>query len=167
VRHLVRQWEAMETRAALRGVQRSVRALQHSTPGTAELSAQRGLSARLRRQLRRQAHRQIASQTTPGDRAMQTKFSVQAHYLKHGGFIAPTAWQQLLRRIAQAGIPCHWVHGTLDGVCPIRTSQQGHARLNRWHPGLSTFSAEAAGHLGIEAPIARALRTAVKPPPAA
>jgi proline iminopeptidase len=165
VRHLARQWEAMETRAALRGVQRSVRALQHSTPETAELSAQRTLSARLSRQLQRQARRQTVGHTTPSDRALQAKFSVQAHYLKHGGFMAPTVWQQQLRRIAQAGIPCHWVHGTLDGVCPIRTSQQGHARLNRWHPGLSTFSAVVAGHLGIEAPIARALHTAVRARP--
>jgi proline iminopeptidase len=119
----------------------------------------------LRRQLQRQALRQTAGQTTPSDRALHAKFSVQAHYLKHGGFMAPAAWQQQLRRISQAGIPCHWVHGTLDDVCPIRTSQQGHERLNRWHPGLSTFSAVAAGHLGIEAPIARALRTAVQATP--
>jgi proline iminopeptidase len=165
VRRQTRQWNAMETRAALHGIKRSVLALQHTAASPSELGAQRALSARMQRQLRQHAHSGEQPMAARHDRALRAKFSVQAHYLKHGGFVAPGTWQQQLRRIAQAGIPCHWVHGTLDAVCPICTSQTGHAVLNRWRPGLSTFRAVVAGHLGVEAPIARALREAVQARP--
>jgi proline iminopeptidase len=162
VRRLARAWEAMEARAALHGIRRSVRAMQGGTTGrSADLIGQRTLAARMHKQARRQAAVLAWPRATRSDRALQAKFAIQAHYLKHGCFMNSTAWHQLLHRIAQAGIPTHWVHGEYDSVCPISTAQRAHAALNRWQPGLSTFRRVKAGHLGIEAPLARALRSQV------
>lgn len=156
-RHVVRYWNLLEGQAALRGMWRS---LLHAP-----------VSAALRHawaQLGRQQRWAMAGLRRPGvsaqDRRGRQKFKIQAHYLRHGGFVRPGVLDRAVRSLALNGIPSDWVHGRFDAICPPSNSRRWLRQSQGAHTDLARGHWPHAGHLGSEPAMLAALRQVVRQP---
>lgn len=156
--HPLAQWNRMELAAALHGVQRARRQRWNAAEQPGLQAHWRGLHRALRRALQ-------APTSARTRQAWQQKFRVQAHVLARGGGLRPGDWSAHLARIAQAGIPCDWIHGQFDAVCPPATSRAAHRHMNQIRPGVARLHPTHAGHLGTDPDNARALRHCVQATP--
>lgn len=159
---VIRCWNLLEQGAALRGMRRSlIHAAIENEPKRVVASIRQSW-ARLRRS-RRVAE---ASLMRPGiaraDRRGWQKFRIQAHYLRHKGFLRPGELNQAVRVAAQHGIPSDWVHGRFDAICPPSNSRQWLAQTQAWQPGLACGYTPVAGHLGSEPGIRAVLQRIVQ-----
>lgn len=155
---VARRWALLESDLAERGLRRSARhaALQRRS-GLA--GATRREWAVLRRRLRRaraQAHTQRRSRT---DRQAHAKYRVQAHYLRHRGFLRPSDLDRAVLALARQGTPVDWVHGRFDAVCPPANSR-------RWAAMGGRLTLPLSGHLGHEPDLLATLRERVRGAPA-
>lgn len=162
---VLRRWSLLESVAAGRGMRRSLR---HATgPDRAELAAAvRRDWAQLRRRQRcvqARAHR-------PGwdrsERAALDKYRVQAHYLRHRGFVRPGELDRAVLLLAQRGVPVDWVHGRFDAICPPQNSRAWAALGARTAPPRAVLHPPPSGHLGHEPAMLAALRACVRGPQA-
>ena len=143
-----RGWALRERRDALHGLRRSLRHLSGK-----DATAQRRLWAGLQRQQRRALARLRQPRATPGDRQARAKYRLQAHYLRHHGFVRPGALDAAVLALARQGIGVDWVHGRFDAICPPGNSRRW-AAMGRPHARLHLV---ASGHLGTEPAMLRAL----------
>ena len=162
---LVRCWNLLEQGAALHGLRRSL--LHAAGLGQPRLaSAVRRAWAGLRRR-RRQAE---AGLSRPGirqaDRRGWQKFRIQAHYLRHKGFLRPGDLDRAVATVARHGLPSDWVHGRFDAVCPPANSRGWVRQTQGRQPGLAQAHWPVAGHLAGEPAMQRALGQAVQRQPA-
>lgn len=159
---LIRCWNLLEQGAALRGMRRSL--LEAATLKDAPLAVavRRGWT-----QLQRGRRRAQAGLNRPGvfqaDRRGWQKFRIQAHYLRHKGFLRPGELDRAVRSLADNAIPSDWVHGRFDAICPPGNSRQwvrqteGLTPLMPLAPGLACGHWPVAGHLASEPGIRAAL----------
>lgn len=151
---VVRRWSALESGLAEGGMRRSQR--------HAALQGQTGLAVAIRREwtsLRRRQHRAVALARTlrrsRADRQTLAKYRVQAHYLRHRGFMRPPDLGLAVAALAAQGVALDWVHGRFDGVCPPANSRRLAALGGRLHGPLG-------GHLGHEPDLLATLRACVR-----
>ncbi len=149
----------LETASAARGQRRS---LLH-----AALSSPR-LAASIRREwasLRKAEKRAVARLKKPGktraDRNAFAKFRIQAHYLRHGGFMRAGQLDRGVLQTARHGTPVDWVHGRFDAICPPANSRRWVA-LGRAAGGDVSHVEPHSGHLGHEPGMLPALRQGVR-----
>lgn len=161
---VVRHWNILEQVAALRGLWRSL--LQASQPGQAmangRAAALRQAWAQLHRQHRRASAGLQRPGVTPADRRGLQKFRLQAHYLRHRGFLPPGALDLAVRSLAQQATPTDWVHGRFDGICPPRNSRRWLNQSDALAPGLAQGHWPDAGHLASEPAMQSALAHVVR-----
>jgi proline iminopeptidase len=168
-RHVVRCWNLLEQRSALRGLWRSV---VHSAGVKNPLSgdshqradAQRHAWAQLRRQQRRSLAGLRQPRTSRADRSGWQKFRIQGHYLRHKGFVRPGGLDSAARSLAVQGIPSDWVHGRFDSVCPPANSRRWVAIQEALQPGLARAHWPLAGHLASEPGLQGRLAKVVRQP---
>ena len=169
-RHVVRCWNVLEQRSALRGLWRS---LVHSTAGLAVQSvgnrprpanAHRRAWAQLKRQQRRSLAGLRQPRTSRADRRGWQKFRIQCHYLRHRGFVRPGTLDSAVRSLAVQKIPSDWVHGQFDAVCPPANSRRWLAMQAALHNGLAHGHWPLAGHLASEPGVRDTLATVVRQP---
>lgn len=146
---LARHWGRLEMALALRGMERSMRhlAMADATGLAGQVRRQRaGLSRGLRRA------RAAARHPRPGrgDRAAWQKFRIQAHYLRHRGFVRPGGLDAAVRRLALRQVRMDWVHGRFDAVCPPDNSRRWHRLACLVDPAVSGLHLPVGGHLGSE-----------------
>ena len=168
-RHVVRCWNLLELRSALRGLWRSV---VHSA--TAEETPPGGFGQgapahrRAWAQLKRQQRRSLASlrqpRTSRTDRSGWKKFRIQGHYLRHKGFVRPCTLDSAVRGLAVRGIPSDWVHGRFDAVCPPANSRHWVEIQEALHHGLARAHWPLAGHLASEPGVRDTLAKVVRQP---
>jgi proline iminopeptidase len=146
-----RGWGLLETASAARSQRRS---LLH-----AALHAPR-LAASIRREwaaLRKAEKRAIARLKTPGktraDRNAFARFRIQAHYLRHGGFMHSGQLDHGVLQAARCDLPVDWVHGRFDAIW---------AALGRAAGGTVMHMEPHSGHLGHEPAMLPALRQSVR-----
>lgn len=154
-----RLWCLLEMRDAERGLRR---ALVHAAAQQPESApALRGAWASLRRGARQRA---AAFERPAGrdDVALQRRYSVQAHYLLHRGFVRPGELDRAVRTLAQRGVPVAWVHGRCDAICPPANSRGWAAMGQRLALGSATLALPLSGHLGLEPLMLAALRREVR-----
>ncbi len=151
---VTRRWTVLETDLAERGLWRSQR--------HAGLQGRRGLSVAIRREwsaLRRRQRRAQAQARQPrrsrADRLALCKYRVQAHYLRHRGFIRPVDLDRAVVALVGWGVPIDWVHGRCDAVCPPANSR-------RWAALGGRLTLPLSGHLGHEPDMLSALRERVR-----
>ncbi len=149
-RRTLTQWNRMEALTAAHGARRAWR---HS-PTAAARAPQHRHWAGLQRQSRRPTDWRTGQ-------ALAAKFRIQAHFLLRHCGMRPGDWSRQLQRIAQAGIPCDFIHGQHDAVCPPHTSREAHRQMNQIRPGIARLHHTCAGHLGTDPDNARALRDRV------
>ena len=161
--HVIRCWNLLEQRSALRGLWRS---LIHAPGAQAPIAP--CPSAPKRRawaQLRQQHRRSLAELNRLGvgrdDRRGLQKFRLQAHYLRHRGFLPPGALNGAVRSLALHGTPSDWVHGRFDAICPPQNSRRWLAQSNALAPGLAQGHWLDSGHLASEPEMRRALAQVV------
>lgn len=154
-----RGWGLLETAAAARSQRRSLRHAALATPR---------LAASIRREwasLRRGEKRAIARLKSPGktrsDRKAFAKFRIQAHYLRHGGFVRPGQLDRAVLQAASSNLPVDWVHGRFDAICPPINSRRW-AALGRKADGAVTHVEPHSGHLGHEPDMLSKLRSSVR-----
>ena len=154
-----RGWGLLETASAARSQRRSLR--------HAALDAPR-LAASIRREwasLRRAEKRAIARLKRPGktrsDRKAFAKFRIQAHYLRHAGFVRPGALERGVLEAARQGLAVDWVHGRFDAICPPANSRRWVA-LGRAAGGVVAHVEPHSGHLGHEPDMLNKLRSSVR-----
>ena len=152
---VIRGWALRERRDALHGLRRGLRHLQGQAA-----AAQRRSWAALQRQQRRALATLRQPRATPGDRQARAKYRLQAHYLRHHGFVRPGALDAAVLALARQGIGVDWVHGRFDAICPPGNSRRW-AAMGRPHARLHLV---AGGHLGAEPAMLRALRYCVTGP---
>lgn len=156
---VARRWSLLEARDAERGMRRAMTHAALQQPESA--GAMRVAWASLRRGARQRA----ASVERPagrGDRALQRKYRVQAHYLLHRGFMRPGELDRAVRTLAQRNVPVAWVHGRCDAICPPGNSRDWAALGQRLAPGTATLTLPLSGHLGHEPLMLAALRRGVR-----
>lgn len=158
-RHVVRYWNLLECQAVLRGMWRS---LLHTDASAAP--ALRRDWAELRRQQRRATAGLMRPGVSPQDRRGRQKFKIQAHYLRHGGFLRPGALDRAVRSLALHGIPSDWVHGRFDAICPPANSRRWRLQSQGLQTDLARGHWPQAGHLGSEPAMLAALRQVVRQP---
>ena len=151
-----RGWALRERRDALLGLRRSLRHLQ----GRAA-AAQRRAWAGLQRQQRRALAVLRRPRPTPGDRQARAKYRLQAHYLRHHGFVRPGQLDQAVRQLALRGMGVDWVHGRFDAICPPANSRRWAALGQRLGQKNARLHLVASGHLGGEPAMLQALRYCV------
>lgn len=162
--HVVRCWNLLEQRAALRGLWRSVVHAAGTDPceSAPNPAAQRQAWAQLQRQQRRSR----AMLRRPGvgrdDRRGLQKFRLQAHYLRHRGFLPPGGLNKAVRSLALHGTPTDWVHGRFDSICPSQNSRRWLAQSNALVPGLAQGHWPDSGHLAGEPEMRLALAQVVR-----
>lgn len=155
---LLRRWSVLESALAERGLRRSARwASRQQSPAQA-VAARREWAA-LRRRLRRALAQSRWSRCSRSDRLALSKYRVQAHYLRHRGFLRPSGLGQAVVALASQGVPVDWVHGRFDAVCPPANSR-------RWAAHGGRLTHPVAGHLGHEPGLLAALRECVRGGPA-
>ena len=93
----------------------------------------------------------------PADRQAQARYRLQAHYLRHRGFVRPGELDAAVLALARHGVPVDWVHGRFDAICPPGNSRRW-AAMGRPHARLQLV---ASGHLGAEPAMLWALRYCV------
>lgn len=151
---VVRRWALLESALAERGLWRSaIHAAAGPTPALA-LAAHRAWAG-LRRRQRRDRAQARQPRRSPGDRQAWRKFRVQAHYLRHRGFVRSGDLDRAVRALAQQGVPVDWVHGRFDAVCPPANSR-------RWASVGGRLLQPWCGHLGHEPGMLAALRSVVR-----
>ena len=158
-RHVVRCWNLLELRSALRGLWRSVvhSARQHA-------NAYRRAWAQLKRQQRRSLAHLRQPRTSRTDRSGWKKFRIQGHYLRHKGFVRPGGLDSAVRSLALQGIPSDWVHGRFDAVCPPANSRHWVEIQEALHHGLARAHWPLAGHLASEPGVRDTLAKVVRQP---
>lgn len=162
--HVVRCWNLLEQRAALRGLWRSL--VHSSVPD--QLAPERTQAAQRQAwaQLRRQHRSSSAKLQRPGvgrdDRRGLQKFRLQAHYLRHRGFMPPGALDMAVRSLALHATPTDWVHGRFDTICPPRNSRRWLQQSDGLAPGLAQGHWPDAGHLASEPALQLALARVVR-----
>jgi proline iminopeptidase len=154
---VLRRWGLLESALAERGLRRSARAAA-SGPSPALAAATRRAWAALRRRLRRARAQAHQPRRSLGDRLAWRKFRVQAHYLRHRGFVRAGELDRAVRALAQQGVPVDWVHGRCDAVCPPANSR-------RWAAAGGRLLLPSSGHLGHEPGMLAALRAVVRSGP--
>ena len=147
-----RGWALRERRDALHGLRRGLRHLSGK-----DATAQRRLWAGLQRQQRRALAQLPRPRAMPADRQAQARYRLQAHYLRHRGFVRPGELDAAVLALARHGVPVDWVHGRFDAICPPGNSRRW-AAMGRPHARLQLV---ASGHLGAEPAMLRALRYCV------
>lgn len=154
-----RGWGLLETASAARSQRRS---LLH-----AALNAPR-LAASIRREwasLRKAEKRAVAGLRRPGktraDRKALAKFRIQAHYLRHRGFMKAAQLDRGVLQAARCGVPVDWVHGRFDAICPPANSRRW-ASLGRAAGGEVVHVEPHSGHLGHEPDMLNQLRSRVR-----
>ncbi|MGH8832347.1 MAG: alpha/beta fold hydrolase [Polaromonas sp.] len=174
-RHVIRCWNLLEQRSALRGLWRS---LVHSAaspvsdrppavapqPGGRQLPADtyRRAWAQLRRQQRRGLTGLRHPRASRTDRHGWQKFRIQGHYLRHKGFVRAGGLDAAVRSLAVHGIPSDWVHGRFDAVCSPANSRRWLAQQEALEPGLARGHWPLGGHLASEPGIRETLRQVVQ-----
>ena len=98
---------------------------------------------------------------TPSDRQARAKYRVQAHYLRHHGFVRPGQLDRAVRQLAQQGIGVDWVHGRFDAICPPANSRRWAALGQGLGQKNARLCLVACGHLGAEPAMLQALRYCV------
>lgn len=164
--HVVRCWNMLEQRAALRGLWRSLVHAAISVATNTEPEVKPPAQRRAWTQLRRQQRRSRAELRRPGvrpeDRRGMQKFRIQAHYLRHRGFMHPGALDQAVRSLALNALPSDWVHGCFDAICPPGNSRHWRQQSEALKPGLARGHWPKAGHLasepGMRSVLARVVR---------
>ena len=152
-------WQWLETRAAIRGWQRSLRAARQAGNGALARAQQTGL-LRLQRSLARQAAHIARPRAAWPQRLLWQKFRLQAHLLRSRAGLPRLALSEATRALARQGVPIDWVHGRHDAVCPPRRAWALHQRLPA---GLSHWHWATGGHLGVEPDVEAALRRTLQP----
>jgi len=154
-----RGWGLLEMASAARGQRRSMLHAASVSPH---------LAASIRREwasIRRAQKRSTAKLNTPGktraDGNALAKFRIQAHYLRHRGFLQSGQLNRGVLQAARHGIPVDWVHGSFDVVCPPTNSRRW-ATLGRAAGGGVVLVEPCSGHLGHEPDMLSALRTSVR-----
>jgi len=168
-RHVVRCWNLLELRSALRGLWRSVvhsAALESPPPGEPRhrANACRRAWAQLRRQQRLSLAGLRQPRTSRADRSGWRKFRIQGHYLRHKGFVRPGGLDSAARGLAVLGIPSDWVHGRFDAVCPPANSRRWVAIQEALRHGLARAHWPLAGHLASEPGLRDMLAKVVRQP---
>lgn len=154
------QWNQLEVRAAERGARQ---ALRHARP--VDAPSARAHWRRLARQLR-QLPRLAPPQQARHAHDWLPKYRIQAHYLARRCRIHPADWTSWLNRLADTQVPCDWVHGDHDAICPLSTSERAHARLRqRGHSGSQLHRVPGA-HLPTDPAVVAALRACTSFPAA-
>jgi proline iminopeptidase len=87
---------------------------------------------------------------------------VQAHYLRHHGFVRPGELDRAVLLLAQRGVPVDWVHGRFDAICPPQNSRAWAALGRRLAPQQVTLTEPLSGHLGTEPGMLASLRAVVR-----
>ncbi len=156
---LIRCWNLLEQGAALRGMRRSLLEVATLKDAPLAVAVRRGWT-----QLQRGRRRAQAGLNRPGvfkaDRRGWQKFRIQAHYLRHKGFLRPGELNRAVRSLADNAIPSDWVHGRFDAICPLENSRQWVRQteaLTPLTPGLACGHSPVAGHLASEPGIRAAL----------
>ncbi|WP_309679785.1 alpha/beta fold hydrolase [Polaromonas sp.] len=163
-RHVGRCWNLLEQRSALRGLWRS---LIHSAlplnqaPGLAT-GAHRQAWTQIRRQQRRALAGLKQARTRAADRRGWQKFRIQAHYLRHRGFVSAGGLAAAVHSLALNGIPVDWVHGRFDAVCLPANSRRWWAQQEALAPDLARSHWPQAGHLSGEPGMREALTRVVR-----
>lgn len=159
----VRCWNLLEQRAALRGIWRSL--VHAAGPGQLVTSqaqpALRQVWSRLRKQQRRSQVELHRPGVGPDDRRVLQKFRLQAHYLRHRGFLPPGALAKAVRSLAEHGTPVDWVHGRFDAICPPSNSHRWLAQSDALALGLAQGHWPGSGHLASEPEMRLALARVV------
>lgn len=153
---VARRWGLLEADLAERGMRRSLRhaaLLGHTDQTVAIRRAWTDLRQRQRRALAQAGVRRRC----PADRQAVDKYRVQAHYLRHRGFLRPGDLDRAVLALARQGMPIAWVHGRVDAVCPPDNSR-------RWAAMGARLVLPLAGHLGHEPELLAALRAVVRCP---
>jgi len=169
-RHVVRSWNVLEQRSALRGLWRSVvhtaagLPLQTGGRSPPPANACRRAWAQLKRQQRRSLAGLRQPRTSRADRRGWQKFRIQGHYLRHRGFVRPGALDSAARSLAAQGIPSDWVHGRFDAVCPPANSRRWLAIQEALQNGLACGHWPLAGHLAGEPGVRDMLAKVVRQP---
>jgi proline iminopeptidase len=153
---VARLWQWLEGEGVERGLRRSLR---HAPAGN---------DAGFRYPwavVHKQQRRAIAQMAQPGtgarDRSNGGKYRIQAHYLRHKGFVRPGQLDACVMALARSGIEVHWVHGRYDAVCPPSNSGVWARLGSRWSRS-DTLVLTHAGHLGGEPQTLVALRGLVR-----
>lgn len=160
---VLHRWQWLEAQAAGRGLRRSLQRARGL--GRSRLASAIGAELMaLRRRQRRQRALWDRPRAMPADRALWRKLRIQAHYLRHRGFIRPGALDAAVLALARAAVPVDWVHGVCDAVCPPANSRRW-AALGQGVPGASVkLHMPLSGHLGGEPDMERTLQRVVQMP---
>lgn len=150
--HAMRAWSLREMQDAARGVRRSLRHGQ----GAETRSEWAGLA----RQQRRAQAQLRQPRMRASDRQLKDKFRVQAHYLRHHGFVRAGELDAAVRAIARQGVAVDWVHGRFDAICPPGNSQRW-AAMGVAVGGPVRLHLPCSGHLAGEPAMREALRLCV------
>lgn len=163
-RHVVRCWNLLEQSAALRGLWRSL--VHASGRDQATLDGSPAVQRQAWAQLRRQQRRAQAQLARPGvgrdDRRGLQKFRLQAHYLRHRGFMRPGTLDLAVRSLTHHGTPTDWIHGRFDDICPPQNSRRWLLQSDALAPGLAQGHWPEAGHLASEPALQQTLARLVR-----
>ena len=162
--HVVRCWNLMEQRAALRGLWRSLVHASGCDPSSSESDPTACRQAWA--QLRRRHRLSLGKLQRPGwgrdDRRGLQKFRLQAHYLRHRGFMRPGALDGAVRSLARHATPTDWVHGRFDAICPPGNSRRWLSQSDAVARGVAQGHWPDAGHLASEPAMQLALAGVVR-----
>ena len=171
-RNVIRCWNLLEQRSALRGLWRSLvhSAVQQqngrgTVVGTAvlpALPAYRAAWALLKRQQRVALAGLQNPLSTRADKRGWQKFRIQGHYLQHRGFVPAGGLNAAVRSLAVHGIASDWVHGRFDAVCPPSNSRRWPAQQAPDKSALASRHWPLAGHLASEPAIRLTLAQVVR-----
>ncbi len=151
---VARRWAVLEAGLAERGMQRSERLARQDGDLVLAAAIHRE-RATLHRRRRRAQFQARQPRRQRADHAALRKYRVQAHYLRHRGFMRPGQLDRAVSKLAQQGLPIDWVHGRCDAVCPPVNSR-------RWAAVCGRLTLPLAGHLGHEPALLAALRAVVR-----
>jgi len=154
-----RGWGLLEAATVARSQRRS---LLHAAAMSPRLAASiRREWASMRRAQKRATARLKRPGKTRSDRRAIAKFRIQAHYLRHRGFMRAAQLDRGVLQAARFDIPVDWVHGQFDAVCPPVNSRRW-AALGRAAGGKVVLVEPRSGHLGHEPDMLNALRNSVR-----
>jgi proline iminopeptidase len=154
-----RGWGLLETAMAARSQRRGLRHTALTNPRQA--SSVRREWASMRRGEKRAIARLQRPGKTRADRNAFAKFRIQAHYLRHAGFMRPGQLDLGVMQAARHGTPVDWVHGQFDAICPPANSRRW-AALGCAVGGAVSHVEPPSGHLGHEPAMLPALRLSVR-----
>lgn len=153
-RRVWRRWSVLETALAERGLWRSALHAAQGPHGEAAGATRRSW-ADLHRGLRRERAQAHWPRLRRADHQALPRYRVQAHYLRHRGFVRPGGLDRAVQALAAQAVPVDWVHGRFDAVCPPANSR-------RWAAMTGRLTLTASGHLGHEPAMLAALRRTVR-----